>query len=29
MDGKKVAARQPIPLTVVTKENVETVKPAF
>ena len=29
MDGKKVAARLPIPLTVVTKENVETVKPAF
>lgn len=29
MDGKEVAARLPIPLTVVTKENVETVKPAF
>ena len=29
MDGKDVAARLPIPLTVVTKENVETVKPAF
>lgn len=29
IDGKDVAARLPIPLTVVTKENVETVKPAF
>jgi ABC-type sugar transport system substrate-binding protein len=29
MDGKQVGARLPIPLTVVTKENVETVKPAF
>lgn len=29
MDGKEVAARLPIPLTVVTKENVETVKPAL
>ncbi len=29
IDGKEVAARLPIPLTVVTKENVETVKPAF
>jgi ribose transport system substrate-binding protein len=29
MDGKEVSARLPIPLTVVTKENVETVKPAF
>jgi ribose transport system substrate-binding protein len=29
IDGKDVAARLPIPLTVVTKENVDTVKPAF
>lgn len=29
LDGKDVGARLPIPLTVVTKENVETVKPAF
>lgn len=29
MDGKTVDARLPIPLTVVTKENVDTVKPAF
>lgn len=29
MEGKEVAARLPIPLTVVTKDNVETVKPAF
>lgn len=29
LDGKEVNARLPIPLTVVTKENVETVQPAF
>lgn len=29
IDGKEVAARLPIPLTVVTKENVDSVKPAF
>ncbi|MCU0906522.1 MAG: sugar ABC transporter substrate-binding protein [Rhodobacteraceae bacterium] len=29
MDGKQVEARLPIPLTVVTRENVDTVKPAF
>jgi ABC-type sugar transport system substrate-binding protein len=29
LDGKEVKARLPIPLTVVTKENVETEKPAF
>lgn len=28
-DGKEVKDRIPIPLTVVTKENVETTKPAF
>ncbi len=29
LDGKDVKDRIPIPLTVVTKENVETTKPAF
>jgi len=29
LDGKEVKARLPIPLTVVTKANVETVQPAF
>ncbi|MBN9269434.1 MAG: sugar ABC transporter substrate-binding protein [Mesorhizobium sp.] len=29
LDGKDVKARLPIPLTVVTKANVETVQPAF
>ena len=29
LDGKEVKARLPIPLTVVTKANVETVEPAF
>ncbi|WP_226781339.1 sugar ABC transporter substrate-binding protein [Oceaniglobus trochenteri] len=29
LDGKEVDARLPIPLTVVTKENVEDVEPAF
>ncbi|MEN9408207.1 MAG: hypothetical protein RL216_181 [Pseudomonadota bacterium] len=29
IDGKEVEARLPIPLTVVTKENVDAVKPAF
>lgn len=29
LDGKEVKDRIPIPLTVVTKENVETTKPAF
>ena len=29
IDGKEVAARLPIPLTVVTKQNGETVTPAF
>lgn len=29
LDGKEVKARLPIPLTVVTKENVDKEKPAF
>lgn len=29
LDGKSVAKRIPIPLTVVTKANVDSVKPAF
>ncbi|MBL0373598.1 sugar ABC transporter substrate-binding protein [Rhizobium sp. KVB221] len=29
LSGKDVGARLPIPLTVVTKENVESVEPAF
>lgn len=29
LDGKEVKDRIPIPLTVVTKDNVETTKPAF
>ncbi|UDL92587.1 sugar ABC transporter substrate-binding protein [Mesorhizobium sp. PAMC28654] len=29
LDGKEVKDRIPIPLTVVTKQNVETTKPAF
>lgn len=29
LDGKEVADRVPIPLTVVTKENVDSVEPAF
>jgi len=29
LDGKEVEDRIPIPLTVVTKDNVETTKPAF
>ncbi|PZO80247.1 MAG: ribose ABC transporter substrate-binding protein [Mesorhizobium amorphae] len=29
LDGKEVKDRLPIPLTVVTKENVESVEPAF
>jgi ABC-type sugar transport system substrate-binding protein len=29
LDGKQVKDRLPIPLTVVTKENVDSVKPAF
>jgi ribose transport system substrate-binding protein len=29
LDGKDVKARLPIPLTVVTKENVDSVQPAF
>lgn len=29
LDGKEVNSRLPIPLTVVTKENVESVEPAF
>jgi ribose transport system substrate-binding protein len=29
LNGKKIDARLPIPLTVVTKANVEKEKPAF
>ncbi|MGO4841306.1 sugar ABC transporter substrate-binding protein, partial [Rhizobiaceae sp. 2RAB30] len=29
IDGKEVKDRLPIPLTVVTKENVDSVEPAF
>jgi ABC-type sugar transport system substrate-binding protein len=29
LSAKKVEARIPIPLTVVTKENVDSTKPAF
>ncbi|WP_306261107.1 sugar ABC transporter substrate-binding protein [Pararhizobium sp. IMCC21322] len=29
LDGKEVDSRLPIPLTVVTKDNVESVEPAF
>jgi len=29
LDGKEVGARLPIPLTVVTKDNVDSVEPAF
>lgn len=29
MDGKEVRDRLPIPLTVVTKNNVGSVEPAF
>ena len=29
LDGKEVGARLPIPLTVVTKANVDSVEPAF
>ncbi|MGX7876387.1 hypothetical protein ACVDG5_030185 [Mesorhizobium sp. ORM6] len=29
IDGKEVKARLPIPLTVVTKDNVNSVEPAF
>jgi ribose transport system substrate-binding protein len=29
LDGKEVKARLPIPLTVVTSENVDSVEPAF